>query len=127
VTEAHNDICVNNLPKVVTQLCPGVNLTHDLLIASPMPYRFATAPPTEKLFLKFNMSAILLDEDDTFHASSSFIDTAINELDSAHYYLFHFIHSFICHRNTLAAAGFPTTHDLPGSNRDCFVATSQAR
>ena len=29
-------IGVNNLPKVVTQLCPGGNWTHDLLIASPM-------------------------------------------------------------------------------------------
>jgi len=27
--------CVNNLPKVVTHLCPSGNWTHDLLIASP--------------------------------------------------------------------------------------------
>jgi len=36
VTEA---VGVNKLPKVVTQLCPGGNWTHELLIASPMPYR----------------------------------------------------------------------------------------
>jgi len=35
-------IDVNNLPKVATQLCPGGNWTHDLLIASPTPYRTAT-------------------------------------------------------------------------------------
>ena len=35
-------IGVNNLPKVVTQLCPGGNWTHDLLIASPTPYRYTT-------------------------------------------------------------------------------------
>ena len=29
-------IGVNNLPKVVTQLCPGGNWTHDLLITDPM-------------------------------------------------------------------------------------------
>jgi len=29
-------ISVNNLPKVVTQLCPSGNWTHDLLITSPM-------------------------------------------------------------------------------------------
>jgi len=34
---------VNNLHKVVTPLCPGGNKTHDLLIASPMPYCYATA------------------------------------------------------------------------------------
>ena len=38
-------IRVNNLPKVVTQLCSGGNWTHYLLIASPTPYRYATAPP----------------------------------------------------------------------------------
>ena len=33
----HRHIGVNNLPKVVAQLCPGGNWTHDLLTASPMP------------------------------------------------------------------------------------------
>jgi len=40
-------IGVNNLPKVVTQLCPGGNWTHDLLITSPTFYRYATAPPSQ--------------------------------------------------------------------------------
>jgi len=31
-------IGVNNLPKVVTQLCSGENWTHDLMIARSMPY-----------------------------------------------------------------------------------------
>ena len=34
---------VNNLPKVVTQLFFGWNWTHDLLIASPTPYCYASA------------------------------------------------------------------------------------
>ena len=38
-------IGVNNLPRVVTQLCPSVNWTHDLLITSATPYRYATVPP----------------------------------------------------------------------------------
>jgi len=38
-------IGVNNLPKVVTQLRPGVNWTHDLLIASATPCRYATTSP----------------------------------------------------------------------------------
>jgi len=38
-------IGVNNLPKVVMQLCPGGNWTHELLIASPTPYRYATVAP----------------------------------------------------------------------------------
>ena len=38
-------IGVNNLPKVVTQLCSGGNWTNELLIASPTPYRYATMPP----------------------------------------------------------------------------------
>jgi len=33
-------IGVNNLPKVVRQLCSGGNWTHDLLIASPTSYRY---------------------------------------------------------------------------------------
>jgi len=35
---------VNNLPKVVTQLCTGENRTHDLLIASPMLYCYDAVP-----------------------------------------------------------------------------------
>jgi len=38
-------IFVNNLTKVVMQLCPGCNWTHDLLIASPTPYHYTTTPP----------------------------------------------------------------------------------
>ena len=38
-------ISVNNLPKVVTQLCPDGNWTYDILIASPTNCRYATAPP----------------------------------------------------------------------------------
>ena len=37
--------CANNLPKVVTQLCPCENWTHNLLIASPTFYLCTTAPP----------------------------------------------------------------------------------
>jgi len=37
-------IGVNNLPKVVTQVCPCGNWTHDLLITSPTPYPYATVP-----------------------------------------------------------------------------------
>jgi len=37
-------IGVNNLPKVVMLLFSGGNWTHDLLIASPTPYRYAIAP-----------------------------------------------------------------------------------
>ena len=45
---------VNNLTKVVTQICLGMNQTHNLLIASPMPYRYATAPPYNRdVFVKF--------------------------------------------------------------------------
>jgi len=33
------------MAKIVTQLCPNWNLTHNLLIASPMPYRYVTVPP----------------------------------------------------------------------------------
>ena len=36
---------MNNLTKVVMQLCPGGNGTDDLLIASPMNYHYATVPP----------------------------------------------------------------------------------
>ena len=36
---------MNNLPKVVQQLCLSGNSSHDLLIASPMPYRYTTSPP----------------------------------------------------------------------------------
>ena len=32
---SYTDRDVNNLPKLVTQLCPGGNWTHDLLIACP--------------------------------------------------------------------------------------------
>jgi len=35
----------NNWSKVVTQLCTSENRTHDLLIASPVPYCYATMPP----------------------------------------------------------------------------------
>jgi len=35
-------IGVNNFPKVVTQLCPSGNWTHDLLIARSMPYHYTT-------------------------------------------------------------------------------------
>jgi len=45
VTWWQRHIGVNNLPKVVTQLSPGQNWTHDLLIARPTPYRYATVPP----------------------------------------------------------------------------------
>ena len=38
-------IGVNNLPKVVMQLCPAGNWTHDLLIASSVPYHYAFVPP----------------------------------------------------------------------------------
>ena len=38
-------IGVNNLPKVVTQLCPSGNRTHNLLIASRMPYCYSTTLP----------------------------------------------------------------------------------
>jgi len=37
-------IGVNNMAKVPTQLFRGENWTHNLFIASPMPYRYATAP-----------------------------------------------------------------------------------
>ena len=37
-------IGVNNLPKVVTQLSPCGNWTHDLLITSPKLYSYATMP-----------------------------------------------------------------------------------
>ena len=39
------NVGVNNLPKVVTQLCPGEYWTRELLIARPTPYRYPTAPP----------------------------------------------------------------------------------
>ena len=38
-------IGVNNLPKVVMQLCPGENQTHHCMTASPTLYCYATAPP----------------------------------------------------------------------------------
>ena len=37
-------IGVNNLPKVITQLCPSGIWTQDLLITSPMPYYYNTMP-----------------------------------------------------------------------------------
>ena len=40
---------MNNLPKVVTQLCLGENRTHNLMITSPTLYRYATVLPTEFL------------------------------------------------------------------------------
>jgi len=51
-------ICVNNLPKVVKQLCPGGNLTHHLLIASPTPCRFASlaCSSCEKTFVNRRQS-----------------------------------------------------------------------
>jgi len=36
---------VNYLPKVVMQLVPGGNRTHDLLISISVPYHYAAAPP----------------------------------------------------------------------------------
>jgi len=45
ITWWQRHIGVSNLPKVVTQLCPGDNWTHDLLIASPTPYRCAMLIP----------------------------------------------------------------------------------
>jgi len=42
VIEAHR---CEQLPKVVVQLCPDGNCTHYLLIASPTPYPYVTAPP----------------------------------------------------------------------------------
>ena len=36
-------IGVNNLPKAITQLCPSGKWTHDPMIGSPIPYRYATA------------------------------------------------------------------------------------
>jgi len=42
-------VAVNNLPKVVTQLTPRANLTHNLLIASPTPYCYATALPIHNI------------------------------------------------------------------------------
>jgi len=50
VTVRH--IGVNNFPTVVVQLCPGGILTHDILIASLMPDRYATAPPTYLLIFR---------------------------------------------------------------------------
>ena len=47
----HRHIGVNNLPKVVMQLWPRGNWTHDLLIASPTLYRIATAPPNFQIEL----------------------------------------------------------------------------
>jgi len=38
-------IGVNNLPKVVTHLCPVGNRAHDLLITSPTLYCYTTVPP----------------------------------------------------------------------------------
>jgi len=35
---------VNNLPKVIGQICSDGNETHDLLITSVIAYRYATAP-----------------------------------------------------------------------------------
>jgi len=35
---------MNNLAKVAKQLCPSENRCHDLMIASPTFYRYATAP-----------------------------------------------------------------------------------
>jgi len=51
---------VNNLPKVVTQLCPGENETHYLLIASPTLY-WATVPPHQNVLNKNNHNIILTD------------------------------------------------------------------
>ena len=70
------------------------------------------------------MSAILLD--DTFQ-TSTLIDTAINELLRQCVPLMHdcLFHLFIVSNsscNTLAAAGLPTLHDLPGSSPDCLEA-----
>jgi len=36
---------MNNLRKVVMQLCPSGNCTYDLLIASPTAYRYVTVSP----------------------------------------------------------------------------------
>jgi len=43
-------IGVNNLPKVVMQLCPGGNWTHNLLIASRRPYCYATVSQSQDDF-----------------------------------------------------------------------------
>ena len=43
-------IGVNNLPKVVMQLYPGRNWTHNLLITSPTPYSYA--PPRTRIAWK---------------------------------------------------------------------------
>ena len=45
----HRHIGVNNMPKVVTQLCPSRNWMHDLLITSPMRYCYTTAPARHHL------------------------------------------------------------------------------
>jgi len=72
--------------------------------------------------------------DDTFRMSSPFTDTAVNELRNSaerapliHDCLFQLLHSLNIHRNTLAAAGLSTQHNLPGSSMDCLLAKSQAR
>ena len=44
-------IGVNNVPKVVVQLCPSGNGTHDLLIANPTPRHSATALPLQRLMV----------------------------------------------------------------------------
>jgi len=66
---------VNNLPKVVTQLCPGGNWTHNLLISSRMPYRYASV---EYSFLVTGRLTVRWCEMSSFMLSSflmSLIDT----------------------------------------------------
>ena len=55
-------IGMNNLPRVVTQLCPGGNWTNDLLIASPTPYHYATAPPTGTLWNSWITQFLMISE-----------------------------------------------------------------
>ena len=53
--QRHMDLVVNNLPKVVTQFFPGGNWTHDLLIASPTPYRYATVEDADEMLFRTTM------------------------------------------------------------------------
>ena len=65
----HRHIGVNNLPMVVTQLCPCVSWTHNLLITIPMSYPYTTTQACTGRVTKTWLT-LLTDDQAVWHAAS---------------------------------------------------------